>query len=265
MDKKYNFTVVMPVYNAAEYIEKALESFEQQTFKDFQLLMVDDLSTDNSIEICNEFVEKNDNFRLVRHTKNQGVSVARNTGLREADSELITFADCDDWVDENYLQFFAEVFEEYDVDLASCGFMVETDKSSKPKGFIKSSGKIIERNEMLQRIVSVNGTVMGYTWNKAYKLATIRENELTFATDVGLMEDAIFNVQYTSATDKFYYSTDPLYHYYQRKNSASHTYFDLNNIKNVGVANFRIHKQIIQNIREQLDPEKEDGNDEKRH
>ncbi|GKQ43252.1 glycosyl transferase [Companilactobacillus sp. RD055328] len=263
MDNKYKITVVIPVFNAADYLEKALSSFERQTFKDFQLILVDDKSSDNSVEICERYIENNKNFKLVKHTTNQGVSAARNTGIKLANSELITFADCDDWVEANYLEYFVDTFNKYDLDLSACGFMIETEKSSKPKGLIKESGKLIKRNEMLQRIISVNGTVMGYTWNKAYKLDVIRNNELTFATDVGLMEDAIFNVQYTSATDRFYFSSDPLYHYVQRKNSASHAYFDLNNIKDVGVANFRIHKQIIQNIGDQIDPEIKDVDDEK--
>ncbi|MGR3742435.1 glycosyltransferase family 2 protein [Companilactobacillus sp. DQM5] len=253
MENSYKITVVMPVYNAEQYLNRALTSFVNQTFKNFQLIIVDDNSTDGSVKICEDFLTTNKNFKLIKHKENLGVSAARNTGIKGADSEFITFVDCDDWVDKEYLEFFIDSFKRHDVDMVSCGFMIETDKTSKSKGIFKNTGSITDRNDMLKRIISVNGTVMGYTWNKAYKLKKIIDNHLEFSTDVNLMEDAIFNVQYVSATNSFYYCTDPLYHYYQRKNSASHNYFDWDNIKDVGIANYRIHKQIIQNIGEQID------------
>lgn len=246
----------MPVYNGSEYLKRAIESFEAQYFKDFELIMVDDKSLDNSAEICESYCEKNDNFSLLKHTTNLGVSETRNSGLKVANGELVVFVDCDDWVDKDYLEFFADTIEKYDVDMVSCGFMVETDKNSRAKGLFQNSGTVIDRNEMLQRIVSLSGTVMGYTWNKVYKLDIIKENNLKFAEDVDLMEDAIFNVQYASAARKFYYTTEPYYHYYQRKNSATHKYFDLENVKDVGVANFRIHKQMLQNLGEQITKDK---------
>ncbi|MDO1605764.1 glycosyltransferase [Lactobacillus sp. YT155] len=249
----YIFTVVMPIYNAEEYLKKSLDSFVDQSFKDFQLIMIDDQSSDDSVAICEQYTKEYENFKLIQHKENQGVSAARNTGIHEANSQYITFVDSDDWVDPEYLAFFVEAFEENDIDLACCGFMVETDKNSKQKGIFKNTGAVVDRNELLKRIISANGSVMGYAWNKAYKLELIKKNDLSFATDVNLMEDAIFNVQYVSTTDNFYYSTKPLYHYYQRKNSTSHNYFAINNIKDVSVANFRIHKQIIQNMGEQLD------------
>lgn len=246
----------MPVYNGSEYLKRAIESFKVQSFQDFELIMVDDKSSDDSVEICKKYSKENENFRLIEHSSNLGVSEARNTGLKAAKGELVVFVDCDDWVDRDYLEFFTTTIEKYDVDMVTCGFMVETDKSSHAKGVFQNNGTVIDRNEMFQRIVSLNGTVMGYTWNKVYKLDIITKNNLKFASDVDLMEDAIFNVQYASVANKFYYTTEPYYHYYQRKNSATHKYFDFDNVKDVGVANFRIHKQMLQNLGEQLTKDK---------
>lgn len=94
-------SIVMPVYNKEKYIKNAIESVISQTFKDWELIIIDDGSVDNSYEICKQF---SDERIHVYHTKNQGVSIARNYGMSLARGEYITFIDGDDTVSENYLK-----------------------------------------------------------------------------------------------------------------------------------------------------------------
>ena len=95
--KKPVVSLIMPVYNVEKYLEKALRSVKNQTFKDFELIIVNDGSTDGSIDIIEKFCNENENFRLINQ-ENQGPSVARNTGIKESVGEYIGFMDSDDYL-----------------------------------------------------------------------------------------------------------------------------------------------------------------------
>ena len=236
----------MPIYNVADYIERAIDSFDKQTNSNFEVLMVNDGSTDESQTVCEKIVSSHENYRLINHEKNRGISAARNTGIENAEGDLITFADADDWVEPQYVDFFITSYvSNPGLDLACCGFYIEDEKGSNMKEKIIEQG-LVDRNDIVRKITAMNTTVMGYAWNKAYRVDVIKENNLTFDTDINLMEDQIFNVAYATKTSSFFYDSTPLYHYVQRKKSLSHKY-GIDNVRNVGVANYRINKMIIQN------------------
>ena len=109
-------SVVLPIYNVGKYIEKCLESIQNQTFKDFEAICVDDCGTDNSIEIAQRFIEKDSRFKLVRHEHNRGLSAARNTGIDMATGEYIVFIDSDDWVEPTLLEKILDGFKESKTD-----------------------------------------------------------------------------------------------------------------------------------------------------
>lgn len=96
-------SVIVPVYNVEKYLSRCIESILSQTFTDFELLLIDDGSTDRSGEICDEYAKKDTRIRVF-HTKNRGVSAARNLGLDNAKGEWISFVDSDDWVENDYLK-----------------------------------------------------------------------------------------------------------------------------------------------------------------
>lgn len=103
MNKLPNISIIIPIYNAAPYLNQCLESIKNQSFTDFEVIMVNDGSTDTSKEICMSFVEKDRRYKLIDQ-KNSGVSSARNTGIDISQGEWITFIDSDDWIDCDYLQ-----------------------------------------------------------------------------------------------------------------------------------------------------------------
>ena len=119
-------SVILPVYNAATTITRMLDSLRDQTLVDFEVLMIDDGSTDNSGAILDEYAQKDNRFRVV-HKKNEGVSAARQTGVELAQGEYVIHADSDDWVDQTMLEELYAKAENDDADVVICDFFSNTD------------------------------------------------------------------------------------------------------------------------------------------
>ncbi|UQS83038.1 glycosyltransferase family 2 protein [Bombilactobacillus thymidiniphilus] len=236
-------SLVMPLYNEARLLPRSLASIVRQTNQDFELIMVNDASTDATLELAQQFVKQHTNFKVVSQPYNQGISNARNRGIEEASGELITFIDGDDWLDPNYVDYFLKAFADPKLDLAVCGFYKES-PTLVAKKQRQQQYKIIKRSEMLYQLTKITGKVMGYTWNKVYRLAVIQQNHLRFYPDLPLMEDQVFNVQYCTLVNRFGIGTQQLYHYWQHNESVTHTY-NLQNVKSIGQANYRIVKTIL--------------------
>ena len=119
-----SITVIVPIYNVEKYLKRCIESILNQTFKDFELLLLNDGSTDSSGKICDIYASK-DNRIVVRHKKNQGVSTTRNLGIDIAKGEYITFIDSDDWIEKDYLEKMYSKIKEMNVPLLITGYIEE--------------------------------------------------------------------------------------------------------------------------------------------
>ena len=130
--KEELISVIVPIYNVEQYLEKCIESIISQTYKNLQIILIDDGSNDKSGKICNKYAEK-DKRVVVIHKENAGVSEARNTGLDNAKGEWITFVDADDWIEEEYCQRLYNLVIETNSDVALCGYnrVVGTKKENK--------------------------------------------------------------------------------------------------------------------------------------
>lgn len=118
------FSVIIPVYNVEKYLEKCLQSVATQTYKDFEAIIINDGSTDNSGLIAENFASKNNLFR-VYHQKNSGLGAARNTGLSKASGKYLIFIDSDDWVEKNYFLEIRRLLQIEEYDIIRCGWIVE--------------------------------------------------------------------------------------------------------------------------------------------
>ncbi|MBQ6995625.1 MAG: glycosyltransferase family 2 protein [Lachnospiraceae bacterium] len=115
-------SVIVPVYQVREYLMECVQSIQEQTYTELEIILVDDGSTDGSEKICDKCVI-NDKRISVIHQKNQGLSVARNNGLRHAKGRLIAFVDADDVVDERYIEVLYEILAKYEADIAVCDYV----------------------------------------------------------------------------------------------------------------------------------------------
>ena len=217
----YKISVIIPVFNVCDYLEECLESVIAQTFQDFEIIIVDDGSTDDSLAIAKKFADFNKNIRIVTQ-KNEGLSSARNAGLKEAKGEYIFFLDSDDKIAPETLEHLYNSVIKYDTDVAICSFQyffsvkdqIHSIDTSWPLRFERDDGKYIVSEEIDKEICCV-------TWNKLYKHSIIKEYNLKFP--VGLIhEDITWLWAYFSRINKYSYINERLYYYRIREGSITY-------------------------------------------
>lgn len=195
-------SIIIPVYNTALYLDKCIESVLNQTYHNFECILVDDGSTDNSLRKCQYWSLKDSRIKVF-HQKNQGVSVARNKGINVAKGEYITFIDSDDWVEVCYLEHMREAMLQHSVDLVISGFVQKTNNSclhfSCDDKLIKlSSSNINEFVELNKKFLLYGPCV------KLYKSQIVKKNSIEFPSQYSYGEDLIFNYCYLNCIKSLY-------------------------------------------------------------
>ena len=163
-------TVVVSVYNTGKYLPKAMDCLLRQTYRDYEIIIVDDGSTDGSQDICDREAEGRDNVRVF-HKPNGGLSSARNFGIDHAKGDYIIFPDPDDWVELNYLEKLVAIREETGADLSICGHFDEMDSLVR----IWNQGArpcVMPASEAME-VLMTPSAFCGYAWNKLYDLRII--------------------------------------------------------------------------------------------
>ena len=155
------FSIIVPVYNVEKYLDKCLASILRQTFKNFECIIIDDGSPDNSNAIIDKYVKLDERFKVL-HQQNMGVSAARNAGLAIAQGDYIAFVDSDDYISNEYLEKFALKIANTDADIVICGFIEVLKDSQKTVCFEAPSTEVIKHNILADIWPS-------YPWNKCYK------------------------------------------------------------------------------------------------
>lgn len=165
-------SIIVPVYNVADYLPKCIESILAQTFTDFELILINDGSPDKSPQICDHYASQDSRVRVI-HKKNGGVSEARNCGLDIARGKYIGFADSDDWLAHDMFELLYNLSEKHDADISICGHYVVTDDSTEPL-YEYFEGEIIYSNvEGVQKIVE-DVEIQSYLWNKLFKESCLK-------------------------------------------------------------------------------------------
>lgn len=188
---KMLLSVVVPVYNVEEYLTKCMESILKQTYKDFEVILVNDGSTDSSAEICNSFAVKDKRIKVI-HKENGGLSSARNTGIQNAKGKYIAFIDSDDYITKDSFEVLINEAIEYDLDIV-CGnrIIVYTDKQIKPKQ--RLCKKIYSGEDFLCENLKNNSMPMCAPYN-IYKRELICNNNILFKEGL-LHEDELWTPQ----------------------------------------------------------------------
>ncbi len=177
-------SVLVPVYNVEKTLERCLESILNQTFKDYEVIMVDDGSPDNSGAICDRYAEKYDNFRVI-HKKNEGLGPTRNVGIREAQGEYIYHCDSDDWLKEDLLEKAYTAITKADAEVLVFGYDIFTQKDGEilPYGTVTVKDETFTDKKAVQKFFSeqyFNSFVVLSACNRMYKRQFLMENELFF-------------------------------------------------------------------------------------
>lgn len=224
-------SIIMPVYNVEKYIKKAIISILNQSFDDFELIIVNDGTTDKSIDVVNEYYQKDSRIVLINKS-NGGLSDARNIGMRVAKGEYILFVDSDDEIESKLLEITVRSAKLYDSDIVMFGMF---------KDYIDSNEQILRTS--LHKVKSGNYDrknfanididldfidLVGYVCNKLYKKKIIIEKQNLFETNLSLIEDIVFNTTIFELIEKLTVLEEPLYHYKQRKRTTLVNKFRVN-------------------------------------
>ncbi len=211
-------TVMIPAYNAQKYIGRCIESLIEQTYKDIEILIVNDGSKDSTKSICEEFSQKDARVRLVNQ-ENGGEGAARNTGLRDARGKYLTFVDADDYVKEDFIERLHTNLVNNEAGLAICGFteLREDTVLNETSGDIT----IMNQEEGMEMLLRED-SFKGYVWNKIFDLDIIRQNKLSFDVSLAVWTDVLFVFQYMRHIDKIVFDPTPEYYYIYLETSVSH-------------------------------------------
>lgn len=230
MKQSDQITIIIPVYNVANYLCRCIESIINQTYQNLEIICIDDGSTDDSGKLLDRYA-KIDERIIVLHTENQGVSAARNTAISRATGKFLMFVDGDDWIELDSCEIAMRYMEKQPVDLLMWSYLREYEGHSTPKivypteqyfdadgcrhlqrRMIGLTGKELARPE--------NADALSTVWGKLYRCDIITDHDIRFVDlkTIGTYEDGLFNLHYDSYIENARYIPEYLYHY--RKNTG---------------------------------------------
>ena len=213
-------SVIVPAYNIEEYIARCLLSLLNQSFKDYEIIIIDDGSTDKTSEIIDYYSVKYERIRVL-HTQNAGVSNARNNGLKMAKGKYIVFVDGDDYVDEQYLEVMLGLISQKDADIGIVDYFLQYEDQIEIHSKNNGESVLYKSSEMISNLREID-MYEGYLWNKIFRKNKIDELQLFFDAELKVWEDLLFCYKYMKACKLGVYMHKPLYYYVQRIGSVMH-------------------------------------------
>ena len=213
MDK---ISVIIPVYNVKQYLEKAFSSVVNQTYKNLEIILVDDGATDGSGELCDELA-KTDGRAKVCHKENGGLSSARNYGLKNATGEYVIFIDSDDYIHEEMIESLYEEAKKADADVSVCGIMNVYSTKASPQCQEVTLRFECGPKEFLKELL-IGEKIPGSICNKLLKKEIA--DELSFPVGK-IYEDAFYHLDLVQHAKKYVVTTKPYYNYYHRGDSIT--------------------------------------------
>lgn len=228
-------SVIVPIYNAALTLEKCVSSLFAQTYKNIEIILVNNGSIDDSLELCRKLASL-DNRILVLDLVEKGVSVARNKGVEIASGEYVTFVDADDCIDSNVCEIFAELNEKHHYDLFCYSAKYHKGKKVVDSFLFLENAEFFDENqkeELQIKVFAPQAPIFDYKTNtrfagsvcgKFYKREILLNNNLRFATETIISEDVLFNTLSLDYFHRIGYTKQCFYHYEQSEDSAQNRY-----------------------------------------
>ena len=221
-------SIIVPIYNVEQYLRKCVDSILAQTFTDFEVILVDDGSPDNSGAICDEYAKLDSRVRVI-HKENGGLSDARNAGIEIAKGKYLGFVDSDDFIDKDMYEILYNAFSVADIDMSIVGYYDQYGD------YILNTDKDIEDFKVIDNIQAVEEILKGRkltanVWNKLYKKELFQH--IRFPKDV-IAEDAFVIIELLLLVNKVGVDTKLKYHYMHRKESITSAKFNPKDIDTV--------------------------------
>lgn len=225
MRRKVVFSIIIPVYNCDKYISRCLDSILMQKYQDYEIILINDGSKDNSKVICDEYSKKDKRIKVI-HKENEGVSKARNDGLKLAKGKYLCFLDADDYLTGNYFNKVEKIFNKYEnLELINFGFFSDVDDlefNNLSSDIINYKNKLYKSHDAIKKdFVNLWDNTMLYNiWNKVYVKQIIDDNNISFP-EYNWGEDIEFNRLYLNKITSMYNCNECFYHYVREREGAA--------------------------------------------
>ena len=223
-------SVIIPVYKVEKYIHRCVDSVINQKYKNLEILLIDDGSPDSCPQICDEYAKRDKRIKVI-HQYNQGVSVARNTGLKVATGDYITFIDSDDYIDKNMYQDMMYIVEKFDVEVVMCDCVKEYSNHQEiyshniREGFYNLDQLRTEYYPHLLMMENVEYPPTISNWLLLFKNKKNKDDRPYYEKGIRFSEDLLFGARLMRQAESFYYMKGKcFYHYCMNEESATHTF-----------------------------------------
>lgn len=216
-------SVIVPIYNVEEYLDECIKSIVNQTYKNLEIILVDDGSPDHCPELCDIWAEKDGRIKVI-HKENGGVSSARNAGLDAAAGDFIAFVDSDDFLDSDMYEIMLSQMREHNTDMAQCGIVRENaDGSVEVWDSFEAPIVVMDNMQLLCSVGEAAGILPVSPCNKIFKAEVI--SGIRYDESLKYAEDTLFNFAAARNINKAVIQNVPRYHYVNNSDSASHQEF----------------------------------------
>jgi len=218
-------SVIVPVYNAEKFLNRCVESAINQSYKDIELILVNDGSTDNSKKICDKYALVDKRIKVVSQ-KNSGPAAARNSGILKATGDFVFFLDADDFIEKNTLEILLAKYSQSQPELVMSNFsklenngeiIKQSVMFSLDEGPFEHHIKELSKTDIAEYVRHFlnhpSNHLISYCWARLYKLSIIKENSIFANEDMRLFEDFVFNLEYLKHTNKIVFVNESLYTY----------------------------------------------------
>lgn len=247
-------SVIVPVYNVEQYLDKCLQSLQKQNFDSYEVILVDDGSTDSSRKVAEHYANSYSEIFTLVCQENKGLSGARNTGMGYAKGKYLCFVDSDDYVEENFLRKLYESMKENDADLVFCAFRSVDEQGNTIRNIFEhgfeegTSYALVDRTDLL--------LTQNAAWNKLYKKEIIDKYNLQFTPGVWY-EDLRFVKKYMLFASKFAYCNSVLYNYLIRQGSIMNSMGSKRNVEIIDaldeVMQFYKEQQVLEKYFDEIE------------
>ncbi|KRO15185.1 glycosyltransferase family 2 protein [Lacticaseibacillus saniviri] len=213
-------TVVVPTYNLGHYFDDSLASIQAQTYANYEVYLIDDASTDGTAKRV-DAAASDERYHVIHFDTHRGVSVARNYGLDRAKGEFVTFVDGDDQLEPDFLSTIADGIAQGPADVITVGYnWGRWFESARAHG---NGWQRVSKRAMFDAVRARGDAIGGYVWNKAFRVALLRENKIRYDESLALAEDLLFTTEAVVASDNFWFNPAVMYQKINRPGSTIHS------------------------------------------
>lgn len=248
-------SIIVPLFNAENVINRCVDSILKQTYRDFELILVDDGSQDASGNICDDYAARDSRIHVI-HKENTGVSDSRNIAIQNARGTYLQFVDSDDWLAPEATGLLISSANAYPCELVVSDFYRVIDNRIAHKGSIQENG-ILSREEFASFMMEKPADFYyGVLWNKLYKKSLIEQFQLKMDTEISWCEDFMFNLEYICHVKNIYVLRVPIYYYVKTRHSLSTQGISLTKTIKMKTMVFEYYKKFYKEVFDEKDYEK---------